>query len=469
LSALGGPSPVPDVVSSVPSGDARGRFDRKGDVGDRMERLLEGLGLRSRLSRDVALAIVVAVLSVTLTLVVFSSLGEDLSVSIALTQTVIAIALVAAQSLILVFRRRSPVWCLGLTAMIQVALVVVIPGEGLLRGMASAIAAYTVGAYLPLRWAVPAISGITTLEIVLGAVSGVFLAPSVQTALNGAAEIPVAQPDLLSTFGQFVIPPLANNAIFGLIGWVVASRREYIALVKLRADELVRDQKARADAATAAERTRMAREVHDIAAHHLSGIVVQAAAVERLILTDPEAARETTRWIRTQGRETLANLRFAVGMLRDGAGDTDDGRSPVPGLDVAPALVENERALGTRASMVVRGSRFALGPFAEHSPGAVVAVSLDYSDSGLALEVTNGRPAPARTSAPHDTRAAGSNSREHRGLGLIGMRERAELIGAALDVGPTPEGGWSVTLTLPSGSGEAGQTGDVAPDVMGAP
>ncbi|RIJ53918.1 histidine kinase, partial [Clavibacter lycopersici] len=94
-------------------------------------------------------------------------------------------------------------------------------------------------------------------------------------------------------------------------------------------------------AAVAAERTRMARELHDVAAHHLTALVVQAGAAERLVDLDPERAKDSLRGIRLQGRETLDALRSIVGILRqapDGEGG-DAGTAPVPGLADLPGLV----------------------------------------------------------------------------------------------------------------------------------
>src|SRR5690606_33232766 len=114
-----------------------------------------------------------------------------------------------------------------------------------------------------------------------------------------------------------------------------------------RAAEAVQVQRARAEAAVVAERNMIARELHDVAAHHLSGMVIQAAAVERLIGRDAEAARAGAAWIRAQGKATLENLRQVVGLLRD----TDtDGNAPVPGVSALPALVEEARRLGSEVA-----------------------------------------------------------------------------------------------------------------------
>nr|WP_276611866.1 histidine kinase [Kineococcus vitellinus] len=203
----------------------------------------------------------------------------------------------------------------------------------------------------------------------------------------------------------------------------------------------------------------MARELHDVAAHHLSGMVVQAAAVEKLVDRDPPAARAGAAWIRAQGRQTLDNLRLTVGVLREtseqtsGAG-TGAERTPTPGLASLEELVQTARELGTSVELIRRGPPRTLPPIADiscfrvaqealsnarqHAPGAAVTILLELSPHEVGLEVSDsGSPQAARP------RRAGA------GVGLIGMRERAELIGADFSAGPLPGGGWRVRLRIP--------------------
>ncbi|MEY2848581.1 MAG: hypothetical protein RI885_1246 [Actinomycetota bacterium] len=419
------------------------------EFGERFDRFASSIGLGTPWSRDAALAAVVAVLSVALACAVVLATARESAAAVSASRVVLAAAVFAIQASVLAVRHRSPAWCLTLTAVAQVALILVLPGDLIVRGFASAIAAYSITAHRPLRPAAKLLAAVAAGEVVLGVAAALFVAPVIHPS-DATLDVPGA-------VATFFVSPVANYAVFGLVGWVVATRRRYLSLVRRMADDEVRRQADRADAAARSERARMAREVHDIAAHHLSGIVVQAAAVERLIRTDPEAALETTRWIRTQGKETLANLRLAVGMLREGHGALDDGGAPVPGLDAVPAIIETERALGVDVVFTVEGVPALLGPVAdvafyrviqeslansrEHAPGAAVTVRLEYGPSSVRLSVvgavsTSTRPARERAS--------------DRGLGLIGMRERAELIGAHLEVGPTAAGGWSVLIELPT-------------------
>ncbi|MBC8091826.1 MAG: hypothetical protein H7Y15_07800, partial [Pseudonocardia sp.] len=224
-------------------------------------------------------------------------------------------------------------------------------------------------------------------------------------------------------------------------------------------------QQARTDAAIRAERSRMARELHDIAAHHLSGMVVQAAVVERLIDRDPPAAKEAAAWVRGQGKETLHNLRLAVGALRepepgeDGGWDVSGtGGAPVPGLADLDRLVGAARDLGTPVEIVREGRWRELPPIAdvtfyrvaqealsnarEHATGAPVRLALRRGESEVSIEVVN-------QAGPADRGGVDARPDGRRGFGLIGMGERAHMLGARFDCGPTAAGGWRVAMTLP--------------------
>jgi len=197
----------------------------------------------------------------------------------------------------------------------------------------------------------------------------------------------------------------------------------------------------------------MARELHDIAAHHLSGMIVQASAADRLIDRDPEAARTAVQWIRAQGKLTLANLRLVVGVLRESAADQgDDSGAPVPGLGAIGDLLEATRALGVTIELDERGHPSPLSPVADvtvyrvlqeslsnarqHAPGRPITVRLEHTPNELRLRVEN--------AAIGDTVDPAAN----RGLGLVGMRERAQLIGARF-TSERSGSVWRVSLDVP--------------------
>jgi signal transduction histidine kinase len=406
---------------------------------------LTGVGLTGAFRRDCALAVLLGLVTTGLLLLLFADPAQTPGLVLEPFQMAAAIVVTAAQSLLLCIRRLNPVLCLWVVALLQVALFAALPAGGAVRGLAPAVAAYGCGALLPARRAVRVVAGVAVVEsaglVVVNVVPGL-----------SVADLPAASSAAAVT-GQ-LLSGVLTYAAAALFGAYIATRRRYVELVRVRAAEAIETQRARADAAIGQERSRMARELHDIAAHHLSGMVVQTAVIERLIDRDPQAAKEAAAWIRAQGKETLHNLRLVVGALRGpGRDDLEDGGAPVPGLAVLDRLVQTARELGTPVDLVRDGEPRDLPPIAdisfyrvtqealsnarEHAPGAPVRVVLRYRGSEVSLEVENeARPAPDRP-------------RVNRGFGLAGMRERAQLIGATFDAGPTPSGGWRVSLALP--------------------
>jgi len=382
-------------------------------------------------------------------LLLFADQGQAAGLSLEPPQLTAALVGTGAQTLVLCIRRRRPVLCIGLVAALQIALFAALPPVAAVRGVAPVIAAYGCGALLPARRATRVVACAVAAESV-----GLLVATAVRLGVGseqvGSVVTPVA--------GQLLSGAL-TYAGGALLGAYIATRRQYVELVRVRAAEAVEAQRARADAAIGQERSRMARELHDIAAHHLSGMVVQSAVVERLIDRDPQAAKEAAAWIRAQGKETLHNLRLVVGALRGPAhgddGELGEGGAPVPGLAVLDRLVQAARDLGTPVELVRDDGLPALPPIAdvsfyrvaqealanvrEHAPGASARVVLRRDGSAVVLEVEN---------SAVGSRPDGDGRRPGRGFGLAGMRERAQLIGAAFEAGPAPSGGWRVSLSL---------------------
>jgi signal transduction histidine kinase len=405
---------------------------------------LTDVGLTGTFRRDCALAVVLCLVTTGLLLLLFADPEQTPGLVIEPFHMAAATVVTAAQSLLLCIRRVNPALCLWVVAVLQVALFAVLPAGASVRGFAPAVAAYGCGALRPPRRAARVVAGVAAFES--AGLVAVNVVPGLSMAVAPASAVTVVVAQLLSG--------VLTYAAAALFGAYIATRRQYVELVRLRAAEAVEAQRARADAAIELERSRMARELHDIAAHHLSGMVVQAAVVERLIDRDPQAATEAAAWIRAQGKETLHNLRLVVGALRGpGRDDLEDGGAPVPGLAALDRLTQAARELGTPVELVREGEPRDLPPIAdisfyrvtqealsnarEHAPGAPARVVLRYGGSAVSLEVDNeARPAPDRP-------------RAGRGFGLAGMRERAQLIGATFGAGPTPSGGWRVSLSLP--------------------
>ena len=208
-----------------------------------------------------------------------------------------------------------------------------------------------------------------------------------------------------------------------------------------------------------AERTALARELHDIAGHHLSGIIVSAQAASALVERDPERAREMLQTVQSDARTTLVDLRRTVGLLRSDDADAQGGDgstlgpATTPTIAAIPELVEAARSRGQHVAYTVTGEPRVLGPLAEtaayrtvqeslanaarHAPGAVCRVAVRFEADAIELTVTNAASSQRPASPSRD------------GYGLWGMRERAELIGARLTSAPTDEGGWRNRLTIP--------------------
>jgi len=243
-------------------------------------------------------------------------------------------------------------------------------------------------------------------------------------------------------------------------------------------------------AAHQAERTRIARELHDVVAHQLSAIAVQAGAARVAAdSSDPGGLNAgglgSTAAILARleqlSREALAELSHLLGALRRDPDATAE-LPPAPTLAGLEALIASARQAGVPAELAIEGRPRVLSPGAElsayriasealanvarHAPGATARVVLRYTGERLEIVVQNAAPphgyhrpaaAPARAGGP-----ARAGARPGPGLGVRGMRERAELYGGTLDAGPCPDGGFLVTAVLPYGAAAGRWTGDEA-------
>ncbi|MEV7419685.1 sensor histidine kinase [Streptomyces sp. NPDC089919] len=272
---------------------------------------------------------------------------------------------------------------------------------------------------------------------------------------------------------------LAQAVVFPAVLWrfgLVARRSSELAR------ELRRERDERARREIAAERARIARELHDIVAHHMSVISVQAGLAGYVFDSAPATARTALGTISATSSEALDELRRMLSLLREpdpgerqeGGGLPADGAAavpppPVPGLSRLGAMADRVRAAGVPVDLRITGEPRDLAPGLElcayrvtqealtnvlkHAPGARVTVALDYRPAHITVTVTDDgagrRPAPAK--APPGS-----------GHGLIGMRERTRLYGGSLSTGPRGHGGYAVSLTLPT-SARAGRSGDDRP------
>jgi len=251
------------------------------------------------------------------------------------------------------------------------------------------------------------------------------------------------------------IPPLA--VAVGVGTRRLAERNRLLAelTVRLRAE-----QRERARQAVVAERVRIARELHDVVAHHMSVVAIQAGVARYVLTSDPGTADAALATVADASREALAEMRRMLALLRvdvDGEGPDPrnaPARDPAPGLDQLDTLVERVRAAGLPVEVVVTGERRPLNPGADlcayrvvqegltnvlkHAGPARATVTLAYGDGGLSIRVADDGSRPPRRTG------------ERVGMGLSGMEERARVYGGTLAAGPRPEGGFEVVLTLPA-------------------
>jgi signal transduction histidine kinase len=206
------------------------------------------------------------------------------------------------------------------------------------------------------------------------------------------------------------------------------------------------------------ERTRIARELHDIVAHHMSVITVQSSTAEYRLTDLGDEARAEFRSISDQARESLAEMRRLLGVLR--SEDEAGARQPQPGPAALRGLVESADRAGTPVTLVLaelpedlpetlaltvfRVVQEALSNVVRHAPGAPTRVEVAGEESKVTVTVVNG-PSPVRESAS----APAADGPPQPGFGLVGMRERVALDGGELETGPTAEGGFRVRAVLP--------------------
>jgi len=237
-----------------------------------------------------------------------------------------------------------------------------------------------------------------------------------------------------------------------LIGDYLRTRRAYVAELEERAGRLERERDRDRRLAADEERTRIARELHDVVAHDVSVIVIQAGAARAVQESKPEAAAQALGLIETTARDTLVQLNRLLGVLRASNGAKPD-RSPQPGIDQLPGLVEELRAAGLKVDARIEGVAAPLPPALDlsayrilqeattnvlkHARAHRVDIRVHYSASMLALDVRD------------NGAGNGTDSASSSGHGLIGMRERVALFGGQLHAGRDPAGGFSVHARLP--------------------
>ena len=395
---------------------------------------------------DVLLALAFAVVQPTAVLLASSSVPAHLWPWFAATAVPLA-----AEGLALVLWRSRPLVCQALVWSAEAVTLLLLPATYVASGYGQLVVSFGMGMRFPLRRTAAAL---TALSLAYSAVDN-WRDPPNQWEL--------AMTRVLVNLAACLLPMLGGAAL--------ASSRRY---EHSRQELLRREHGRQLEVALIQERRRLAGELHDVAAHHLAGIVVQAAALERLIDRDPQTARDAAQQLRRQAKETLSGLRSVVGLLRS----DEEVEESTPGLRDLSELVASTRALGvdidlfddgllgdepggatTRSTSsgapsrdtaaripvlsqradtaVFRVAQQAISNALQHAPGAPITVEVRRLETALELSVLNG---PARR-LPTDPGGGGT--------GLTVMRERADAVGGALQAGPVEGGGWRVRLVLP--------------------
>ncbi|MDN8549261.1 histidine kinase [Microbacterium sp. NM3R9] len=349
-------------------------------------------------------------------------------------------AVLASQAIALCFARRAPVSVLFGTSVGALLVGVLAPtGLGSLADAAVLVAVLRTTLLVPPR----------RLKVLLP-LAGALVAGGQTADILGSSAVTVP-----GALGAALLQAVAIVALPAAGVLAVTARRDAHRARVGETEAMRRERAAVVEAAVARERTAMARELHDIAAHHVSSIALMAGVIERQIATDPDAARVAVRQVREQSRVLLDDLRQLVGLLRrDG-----DERDAVETLETVTALVESARATGRVVDLTTAVGGGQVGPLgqlviyrmvqealanaARHAPGASCEVHLDGTRPDVFIATV--RNAPAASSIP-----SSDDIPAREGFGLLGMRERAGLVGGTLEAGPDAAGGWVVRLTVPA-------------------
>ena len=381
---------------------------------------MPGAALAARVRQD--LAVPPADLALAVALAVFAELDVLLSPDWRGPAAVNAVA-VPALALALAWRRRWPLTLLAVVVGGFSALAVAFGGSSTW----SSVFIYVIAVYSAVVY-----GSAPLLVLVL--------------ALAGVAVLLVTDP-LVHSFGEAVWGPSLAVLTVGvaLTGRALRARRSGL---ERRAEALDREEHRRAAEAAAAERQRIARELHDIISHSLGVVVLQVGAAERVLERDPARAREVLDSIRATGQEAIGEMGTLFGLLDAGPRSS---REPQPSLAELDGLISRMREAGLSAELVIEGERRAL-------PAALELSAFRVVQEGLTNALKHAGPADVRAllcygedrlevEVADDGTVAGNGVGSRRGL--AGIRERVEIFGGRLDAGPRPGGGWTLHASFP--------------------
>lgn len=339
-----------------------------------------------------------------------------------------AVVLLGLAALALIGRRVSPLGAWALTSALTVGVVL---QDGVDPTVAAPVlvALYTVG-----RSARP----LTTAACVLvsGGLYLVALAAAQGVWLDERGDSPA-------------LPVLALAGAAAALGVAVRGQQEALAAARARARQAEQTREEEAVRRVTDERLRIARELHDVVAHHISVVNVQAGVARHLLRSRPDQAAEALTAVRDASRSVLTEMAAVVGLLR-----SEDGVSPAepaPGLHRLPALLESLRAAGLEVTERTTGEQRGIPPIADLTAYRVVQEALTN-----ALKHGRGTAELAVRFAPEEVdlevrNPVGSGPPTPGGHGLVGMRERLDAVGGRLTAGPDGAGGWVVRAVVPQG------------------
>ncbi|WP_098894437.1 sensor histidine kinase [Streptomyces sp. t99] len=355
-------------------------------------------------------------------------------------EEIVAVPVALGFSTVVALRRKAPEKMLLLAILVGVVQLVfnVRPGVG---NFAMLVITYTV-ATVGERWA--------SRLALIGSLSAAALSQLRWEAEPGGSWVQVIFVTVIMTV-PFVLAWVLGDSL--------RTRRAYFDQLEERAARLEREREAQSKVAVAAERARIARELHDVVAHNVSVMVVQADGAAYVMDAAPDQAKQALETISSTGRQALAEMRRLLGVLR--TGDAPEGGEYVPQPDVEQIedLVAQVRQTGLEVDFKVEGTprplpsgveltayrvvQEALTNTRKHGgPDAGASVRLVYFDDGLGLLIEDdGR------GAAHELYEDGGA--DGAGHGMIGMRERVGMVGGTLDAGPRPGGGFRISALLP--------------------
>ncbi|MEU9929886.1 sensor histidine kinase [Streptomyces anulatus] len=355
-------------------------------------------------------------------------------------EQIVAVPVMLGLSAVVALRRRAPEKMLLLAILVGVVQLVfdVRPGIG---DFALLVITYTV-ATVGERWA-------SRLALVCS------LSAAALSQLRWEAEPGGSWPQVVFVTIIMTVP----FVLAWVLGDSLRTRRAYFDQLEERAARLEREREAQSKVAVAAERARIARELHDVVAHNVSVMVVQADGAAYVMDAAPDQAKQALETISSTGRQALAEMRRLLGVLRTGDAPESGEYVPQPDVEQIEDLVAQVRQTGLAVDFKVEGTprplpsgveltayrvvQEALTNTRKHGgPDAGASVRLVYFDDGLGLLIEDdGR------GAAHELYEDGGA--DGAGHGMIGMRERVGMVGGTLDAGPRPGGGFRISALLP--------------------